>query len=362
MGGHRMLYLWVEAPYRDSYSWYERYEIIKKISRSKRIDIIEIKTMQDVPTEDPSPVVLIRGASKHSITAAVIEANERGVYPIVIANLPPNTGLHCSVIGANMREDTLRAIDYLEELGCCSLAFFGVNPSPFSDGYRAMVFQSRKPEKDVFFVKNSFEETFDKFFSRAKEYDGVIVTNSATAIALVNELKCREKSGRKMPKVLSFGRIKMMQYYTPGITTISDDINYLGEAVFQLYKLIQRCGSGVEAAVYLPSVITPRKTTDYAWPNNEKFFARYQHTYQENRYFKSERIAEVMLVEKIIQQSDEIDLDIIFGLIRGSTYEQLGERLFMNRNAIDYRVQKIKKIAEKKSVSDLKKLLNQFFG
>ena len=356
-----MLYLWVDEPYKTSYSWYERYNNLKQVSRVKRIDIIEIENLQEIPASDNNPVVLIRSASKHFVTSAVISANRNGVYPIVIANIPPNAGLHCSTVGANMREDTLQAIEYLEALGCNSIAFFGVNHAPFSDEYRAEIFHSRKNTGDIYYMDTSFDDTLKQYLIHAQKYDGIIVTNSATAVALVNALKENGFSGEKMPKILSFGRLLMMQYYTPGITTICDDINNLGEIVFKLYKMILRCGNSIEASIYLPSIITPRSTTNYTQPNESKQFARYEYPYQENKYYESSSISEVMQMEKILQQSDDIDLEIIFGLIRGKTYDKMSEQLFMNRNAIDYRVQKLKRISAQKNVSDLKLLLRRFF-
>ena len=109
-------------------------------------------------------------------------------------------------------------------------------------------------------------------------------------------------------------------------------------------------------------MITPRKTTGFADPHDENRFARYVHPYEENRYYESHVISEVMRVEKIIQQSDSTDLSIIHGLINGKTYDALAEELFLNRNAIDYRVQKLKKIAEKDNVADLRKMLLRFLG
>jgi|GEM_PF-4115691 len=357
-----MIYLYVDRDYQQSYSWLFRYQVLKRAARKKRVDIIEIESIDSIPADDNSAMVLIRSASRHFLTETVIKANERRVYPVIIANMPPYSGLHCSSIGNDMRDETLYAMEFLTSIGCRSLAFFGVNPAPYSDQYRASVFQEvYGSADDIFRMDPYFSTAFERFLSSSRKYDGVIVCNIATAVAFITGLKAHGYTKETLPRVIAFGHLGLVKYFSPSISSIAEDVSNLGEVVFNLYDTIQRCGNGTKIQVYLNTLIESRETTGFIDPDKSMPYARYTQPFKRNTYFDSPEIAEVMTVERLLQNSDEIDISIIYGILGGDTYETIAEKLSLSLNAVNYRVKRIKHSLDCNGISELKTLLGKYF-
>ncbi len=356
-----MIYIYVDANYMDTYSWIQRYQIIRQTFRSRRIPYRNVSSISEIPEDDPNAMVIIRSATKSFLTEAVIEANEKGVYPVLLANIPAYSGLHCSSIGSDMRDDTLSAIELLRSIKCQSIAFFGVNPSPYSDQYRASIFEAEmKSADDIYHMDKSYSDAFQSFLRNADKYDGVIVGNVATAVALINDMKRHGYTKKTLPRIIAFGHLGLIRYYSPSISTISDDIENIGDIILNLYSFLNKCGTKIKVHIATNRIIFSRETTNFAEPPSLRCYARYSEPLKYNSYLDSPEIAEVRLVERMLQQVDEIDMEILYGILQKKTYENISEELNLSLNSVNYRIRNIKEILGIDAVTELREMLERY--
>ncbi len=356
-----MIYIYVDGNYRETYSWIQRYQIIRQTFRSRRVPYRDVSSLSEIPQDDPNAMVLIRSATKSFLTQAVVEANRRGVYPVLLANIPPYSGLNCSSIGSDMRDDTLSAIEFLKSIKCQSIAFFGVNSSPYSDQYRASIFEAEmKSDEDIYRMNRSYQDAFQSFLKNAHKYDGVIVSNAATAVALINDLKAHGYTHKSLPRLIAFGHLGLIRYYSPSISTISDDIENIGDIILNLYSFLNKCGTRLKIQIATNRIITSRETTNFAEPPSLRCYARYSQPPEYNSYMESPEIAEVRLVERMLQQVDEIDMEILYGILQKKNYESIAEGLNLSLNSVNYRIKNIKEILKTETVNELRDKLEKY--
>lgn len=356
-----MLYILVDETYKNTHTWIERLLMIKREARRRRRDYLEVTSLKDIPEHAAETAVLIRSGSRHYITKMVNEANERGIHPIVMANLPASHGLSCSVISADMRKETITAIEYLKALGCDKLAMFGINPSPYSDVYRAEVFAEYVAnDAHLYYMDESYEMTLQRFLKEANTYSGIIVCNTATAIALINTLK-QSKDKKEMPKIITFSELNLLNYYNPSITTISSQIDQFGKVVFDVYDMVTKSTNVSSIMVFLEQQIHPRETTGFSKFSFSTSFLQKETPNLNNTYLNSREIREVMQIERMLQQCDDVDMDLLFGLLADKSYEMLASQFFLSVTAVKYRIKKLKAISGQNTVADLKKKLSLYF-
>ena len=355
-----MIYLYVDPKYQTNYSWTERYAVLKQAARKRRTEIPEIRSLEEIPADDTKKAVLIRSASKHFISDTVKQAVQMNIPAILLANISADNGLPCSSISSDLTRRALLAIHYMHDIGCKRLALFAVNTSTYSDEHCEKVFLRMVGEKkDIFYMIPSLNAALKDLIARIHEYDGIIVTNSATAITLVKAIKQAGIDEKSMPKIISFGRMRLTEYFKPSISRIIDDISDLGDLVFNVYDMIMKFGN-VHIHVYHQPLLLPRETTDFI-PADPSKFSRNTYPLTDNQYLGSPNIAEVSDIERLLQSSDENDIEIIKGLITDEPYESIAERLFFTTNAVNYRIKRIKNCIGIQSTKSLKALLSQYF-
>lgn len=358
-----MLYILVDDKYKNTYTWNERLVLIRNEARKKRYDFLEIESLSEIPVTDPSPVVLLRSASQFWITDNVEQANQRQIYPVVMANLPPNHGLRCSWITADMAQDTKLAIEYLHSCGKKSLALFGINPAPYSDTYRASIFSEYLcSETGLYYMNDSFKAAYQTFYRDIDLYDGIIVCNTATAVALTILLKEHLSIHTHIPYIVAFGELQLMNYFSSSITTISNRIDNIGQIVFSLYKMITKYKDISNVSISLESVLYPRATTEFRQPEHLNLTIRQYSPCYHNPYLESTQISEIMQVESMLQKCDQTDLDLLFGLQQGKSCPQLAEQCFLSVTAVQYRIKKLEKICNQKSLRAFRHLLQKYLS
>ena len=78
-----------------------------------------------------------------------------------------------------------------------------------------------------------------------------------------------------------------------------------------------------------------------------------------SRYFSEEETQNVIQMEAILQSGDAIDREILFGIARGESSDELAERLFFTDRAVRYRISKITQRNNFQSREELEKALKR---
>lgn len=354
-----MIYIMTYEPYKDTYSWFTRKNLICAEARKKRVKVTDINDLSEIPQDDPCPVLILRSSSLGWLTELTQQASARGIHAIAFAKLPPNHKLPCSVIADDLEQGTKLAIDYLSSLGKKSLALFGLNSKLCGDSNLVQLFREYTgSSQGMYYVDDSFATAQKEFVRDISKYDSVLVAHSGTAVALTLSLRDYLATHPEF-HIVSFGSLYLSQFTRPALTTVTSNTDAIPRILFSLYDFIKE-NNGI-AYVYVRTKVNLNigESTQYKPlpPPQDEVPQKLSKC-----YFYDQNISDVIGIENMLLQCDQLDLDIIPGLIEGKTYAALAEENFLSVTAVKYRVKQLKKNSGMKSISALRDILRHFFS
>lgn len=358
-----MLYLLIEAEYRR-FPWCQK--ILNGIhdeNRKKRINIIEISSLEEIDIYDENPVILLVGATGVWIKEYVAEALTYRIDPIVLSNQPQGMlNLPCSLVSVDIPESMQRAVSYLNAAGKTRLALYGVNPKSTSDPWRANAFRNIVDgEGNIYETNGSLEATFRKFWENIKNYEGVICANDYSAISLIRNLKLVQYDKLEELYILSYNNTHIAKKFKPSITSFSDNYEKFGQAALYIYDMLQKDKYISSVNIMIQAQLHVRLSTDnFIYKPRAKEYIP-QTDKVDNRFFQEKEVAKMASIEIMLSQSDETNIAILNGLLNNDTYAKIGEDCFLSETAAKYRVKRMIDTCNVKSRKELIELLKEYF-
>ena len=341
-----MLYLIIEREYGE-FAWGRRsLRSLQEEVRKRRMTVPEIRSLEEIPRSDEEAYVVLMGSTEAWHHYYVREAGKRGIHPIALTcYVPVYMEEPFSSVMQDAQGGVSLAVNYLRSLGRRRLALLGVNPSSSSDSGIVRVFRYLKGNDDGIFENvDSVRNMFRRFERRIGEFDGVICTNDYVAIALVHYLQTIGVDPTSPRYVVGYGGLNLTHMCSPSITSVSDDMEHIGQAVISLYQLLVKNPTITSASVLLGKRLYIRETT-----GNEPWEGRKAGEGREilsgtNMFYQDEEIAEMAKLEVLLCRCDETDLAVIECLMNDDTYAAIAEKCFISETAVKYRVQNMKAI------------------
>ena len=213
---------------------------VSEAARELKCDIvishIEPKSYDDLAglltTNRADGVVVLGQSHLHSQLNALADLDHR--FIVWGAELPGQR--YCSVGSDNIRGGA-RATSHLLRLGRERIAFVGDREGPEIgqryQGYLSAlesVGASMSPDlvHPAHFELESAEAAIDTMLARGIEFDGIFAASDLIAIGAIRALT---RAGRRIPDdvaIVGYDNIRMSQYSTPAITTVSQDMAKAG--------------------------------------------------------------------------------------------------------------------------------------
>ena len=81
-----------------------------------------------------------------------------------------------------------------------------------------------------------------------------------------------------------------------------------------------------------------------------------------DRFYKDPELSEMLIVDKLLNCSDETEQAILHGLRIGQTYEQLAEDCFLTVGSIKYHIKKLLALSGAESKEQITELLNKYLA
>ena len=78
-------------------------------------------------------------------------------------------------------------------------------------------------------------------------------------------------------------------------------------------------------------------------------------------FYEDYEINEMMMLEKLLYESEDLDRQIVRSLLRGESYEQIAENYYLTVSTVKYRVKKMVGLCNLKHRSQLLELLRKYF-
>ena len=376
------VHIYVDPPYKDSLWCKQTLKGINDEATKKRysLKMLEVENIYkadlDAFFEDEGKRVLIVLATSVNQSQKFNDFfNRHGVHLLYINHQSTNDEYRFSNILVDYHDSMKKITEYLEGCGRKNIALYGINPDSSTDLIKQRFFEERNKQISVYgngtniyfrtFDNNESTtlDCFDRFKENIRFYDAVICVNDLVAKLLIDDL---QKIGVTVPDdlyIVSFGDYILAQIGNPTITAVTIDHEHLGRQSVYTYSYIRK----ISDDMYIAAKVAPRLTigestggTNYNRSVQKKAYDTLtEHT---TDFFNHPQIQSIITFENMLTKCDKLDMQILIGLIKGMTYIQLSECLFVSENVISYRVKRLCKLADLPSKTKLTESVNRFLS
>lgn len=323
----------------------------------------QINNIEQFNHED-EPYIFIIGSDNDWVNRTLVICNEKGMYPILLCNQAYHVfdveySCVCSDIIGSMRylNDSLKAI------GKFKVAMYGVNRKSISDISRMESFllvQKNADLNQIYENSGSLEQCYRSFIKEAEKYDAVICANDFAAISLIRNLREKRPDMLEHLTIMSCAETQLSKYDT-SLTSINMNFNEYGGAAMSIYDCLKKNR-------FLSHVVMAIK-----WDIGAPKFAEFQligQTSDESMekipegdiFYEDIELMKMLKIEKLLNESDEIDRIIVNGLLDEKSYEKISIECFMSESSVKYRVKKMMRTCDMDSKYKLINLLREYIN
>lgn len=360
------LYVIAEKQYSNT-TWYNcviegLYKEAAK--RMLQVCIGQEKDLQNLPKES---ITVLLGSSLPFITECINLCLARELRPIVAGFEIFQSNLQVSYITINRRQAMSEVIKNLISCGAKRIALLGINSSIQTDMLRydgwshvIRAYQTGDPETDVYYSDNGMFDCLNKFWANYRKYDAVACANDYYAAYLLSEANKRHVAVPEDLMVTGFGNTNISNYTSPTLTTVALNLPSVGAQVVQLYRNLIKNPDLLSCTATLRSEIIPRESTkQLSTPIETKIIfleeigSAFEPTFERD-------LKPIYALENAIVNMDEIDQQMIHGLLQNISYNELAEQLYLSDSAFKYRLYKLFSTTGTENRAELVKVFNNY--
>lgn len=254
------------------------------------------------------------------------------------------------------------------ECGCTRTALYGYFANSAPDHAKRFYFEKEMlargiscPERLCFENSSGLAGCYHEFYSRISEFDSVICVNGEAAVALTKNLTM---DGIRIPEdiqIITFGGIELTATCTPKLTVMGVGGDLIGQQAVLTYRYLYHANTPeVTCCVRIAGGLLRRESTQLQGSfeqlptakkrSSERYTTRHS-------YYEDQEVMALSALERLLLSCDPLDHSILQHLIRDESYDDISERLHLSKNAVFYRVKRIKGILSLPSIEELKKFL-----
>ncbi len=364
----------IEPDYHHSI-WCERtvFGISTEIGKKKYdLLIIDGETYPSFDYEtlfaDAERLLIVVGTSVSWIPRALAFFESRQIQVILVSYQPPEYTQLRGVVRMDYVSAMHKLITYLKACGRPRIALYGFNPNSSADRIKLRYFCSlaqkegdADPEGHVYYNYASLAQCYDDFRFDVSRYDAVICANDIVAVSLVKRL---QRSDIRVPETLfvtCFGDSMLSQFVSPSVTTASLDHVEMGRQAVALYSHLYRQPEAVSSSIRVESRLHVRESTmQIPPPDNYAMLTSASEPTDAVDFYSDEEVKHLCVIDSLIAGCDELDRDILSGILAGKTYETLAETLATTTSTLRYRLRRMLGIVGLDSREALVKLFQQY--
>lgn len=321
--------------------------------RLVEIDLCDLDTLISLKKDVP---VILNGRSHDWVASHIEYVSQKGMHPILLSSYNNTSQRGVSSLSFDFYGIYTDWCAYMHGRGWCNMALLGVSHDNMFDSVKCEAFRNYNDRYNaggtvgIYYIDNSVKNCCEDFLAEAQKYDVVLCTNDVVSIVLASILrKCNPK-----PELYihSFWDSPLAEYLKPDIKIISLDYHEMGRQAIRLYSfLVNNPGVEAVAATVRGVKHSGVSTAGLGSVSNN-----------ENNFLRDECSRDVYTLEQLFSAMDEIDLQIIRGIVLGVSYEQIAEKEMVAVGTIKYRVKKMLEITSKDSREELMELISQYIG
>lgn len=351
-----MVSILVEPSYSNNIWCRQLVEGLETELKYKRIPFCRIASLEELDRD--TGYLYVIGSVPGWIQTVLEVCHAEGIHPILMSNrsdqrFPVNYSAVCSDAGDSMKY----LVSALRGKGRERIALYGINPDSVSDVSRKAGFlqaMGLRENAHIFENQGSLENCFRGFLSRSGAYDAVICANDFAAISLVNHLLSEAPEELDRLAVIGCAETRLTKFYSKYILSVRINFNEYGKAAVSLLETLRR---NPELSYIVMAV---RWECSALGGVEETFPVRPTLPQTEDRFYRDSEVDDMLRVERILNESDELDGSIMRLLLEDCSNEEIAERCFVAVSTVKYRMRKMMTAAQKSSKQALKDLLRRY--
>jgi len=340
---------------------------ISKEALKKNITVVDYQGEKpEINDEYARPLVLAIGHSYQWMESTCRQMLKKGVEPLLV-----NAGqdIHTEMLGAagfvsfGIQKSMYNVVSYLIANKRTKIAFFGAHDETHSDHVKideflklCAHFQLPLGSADVY-KDLTVADCAKSFELNMHRYNAVICSSDAAAVYL---LKWLEDKRCRVPEdlfVIGFGNSVVSEAIKPTLTTVENNFVELGHQAVKLHQFLQRNSDIHTASVLVECPLIERQTTGTVRykKSNPKALSGSMPLYDADP-----DILTALQLEELLRMWDDIDRQIVDGLLQNKTIISIADGLFISVSAVKYRIKKMLTAGDFKSKEDLADVVRKY--
>ena len=330
--------------------------------KSKRYDAVFLEDEDALDALSPASddVMLLIGTNARWTSDAVSLCAEHFENRIVLlGNAERNaTDRRFSLVSADVFRNVKALYSYLIAAGGHTVALYGINPHSASDRRRKNAFLSAGGKKeDIFYNTAGLSDCFAAFVREGSRFDAILCANDLCAVSL---LRSFEEKKLPAPLVASCDETLLARCTIPSVTNLQTRYCDFGRAAIQLAKLLVKNPTVGTAEVLLESEIVPGDSTArFPVPTSDCVQASTD-SIPHDGFYQDPEVSEMIKLEAFLQNADETDRAILSRLLRGESYAQVADAVFLSVGGIKYKLSRLCSVCDFASKEEMLFLLGKY--
>ena len=310
-------------------------------------------------------MLIVIGTSVSWMPGALAFFNARSIESVFISFDPSETTLPAGMVRMDYVGAIHHLLTYLTSCGRRRIALYGYNPNSSADNIKLRFFSNwcrnrgLSAEESVFFNYADLTACYARMRARVAQFDAVICANDIAAVSLLSSLR---QDSVRVPEdlfVTAFGDSLIAARVTPPLTIATLDHREMGRQAVMLFSYLCRQPSTASVSARVRSKLIVRQSTAMlpdmtcaALPEDDA------DAFEAAVNFYNDPEAERLLrAETLLGAADELDMQLLCGLLSGSSLEKLEQTLFLTASALQYRKKRLMNVARCAHTSELLEFL-----
>lgn len=367
-----MLYILTNLKRGDNQWTYGIIDVVKKELTRRRMEFMEVTDIKATIRKaaahaDP---ILIPTPFTSLVLPIVEECNKLGVQVILpngFLNIGERYRYHC--VRGDFYGAVTKILWGLHNAGKDTVAIYGTNTNAQDDILitDAFLAQNNRISGSVFCNDGSIKTCFNSFFEKRHQFNAVICVNDYVAIDLIERLRRLDPAYLDALFIVSFSNTLLSRLYNTPFTSLAPDMEAVGCAVGDIYKIVKRNGGQYYRAVtiYVDYKIYERGTTKGVFqPENyipyeskDVFFPTIQPFDETTAYNIDPEVARLPRIEIFLNRLTKVELSILGMLLQGYTNARIVEELYLSAEALRYHFKKMRSLLDCGTKEELREKL-----
>ena len=341
---------------------------IDKEAGRKNLNVLDYNGQRlETGEEFARRLVLAVGYSSQWMESTCITLKAKGIEPILVNAAHDST---TEMLGATgfvsfgIKKSMYNVLSCLIGARRNKIALFGGNEETHSDNVKAEEFL----EVSHYFglntsVNDIYKDTSLSDCAKSLElslhrYNAVVCTSDTAAIYLLKWLEQRNVSVPKDMFIIGFGNSATAEFISPSITTVESNFVELGKQAVKLHQFLQKNTDIKSCSVSVDCPIIERQSTGSL--KFKKMHPQSRHGGSMPLYDTDNDVLMILQAEELLRMWDDIDRNIMKGLLKDKTVSSIADDLFISVSAVKYRIKKMLTTANLQSKDELVKVIRKY--